>query len=76
MTNQDILYRRWERGTRYYETTIQKDLFGWVVTRAWGSVGKRNGKIRNIPVRNVDAGIAYVQDVGRKRANRGYRPVF
>lgn len=66
---------RFEREIRYYELRLQRDLFGWIVLKAWGRKSTRLGQVRTTPcidfqeaVRVWDAGIRQCQ-------RRGYAPL-
>lgn len=64
---------RWERDSRYYEATLQQDLWGeWIVTLEWGSIGKRNGRRITRPCPSRDEGLMRLASIGQRRRKRGY----
>lgn len=64
---------RWERDSRYYEATLQQDLWGeWIVTLEWGSIGKRNGRRITRPCPTRDEGLLCLESIGQRRRKRGY----
>ena len=46
-TTSSWLRCRWERESRYYEITLEQDLWGqWIITRCWGSKLTRQSQTR------------------------------
>ena len=68
--------RRWEKGTRFYEALVERDLFGdWVLTLVWGRRGSALGRVQHRPHPSVTAAQDALQTVSRRRQRRGYAPV-
>lgn len=64
---------RWEKGTRFYEALIERDLFGdWVLTLVWGRRGSALGRVQHRPHPSVTAARDALQTVARRRQRRGY----
>ena len=67
---------RWEKGTRFYEALVERDLFGdWVLTLVWGRRGSALGRVQHRPHPSVTAAQDALQTVARRRQCRGYVPV-
>lgn len=69
---------RWEshQAGRYYEATVQQDLFGgWEVWKRWGSIGQARGGQQCLPVRDQAQGLAELGATARRRRSRGYAVV-
>jgi predicted DNA-binding WGR domain protein len=67
---------RWEKGTRFYEALVERDLFGdWVLTLVWGRRGTALGRVQHRPHPSVTAAHDALQTVVRRRQRRGYTPV-
>jgi predicted DNA-binding WGR domain protein len=67
---------RWEKGTRFYEALVERDLFGdWVLTLVWGRRGSALGRVQHRPHPSVTAAQDALQRVARRRQRRGYAPV-
>ena len=65
--------RRWEKGTRFYEALIERDLLGdWVLTLVWGRRGSSLGRVQHRPHPSATAAHETVETVERRRARRGY----
>ena len=70
---------RWvnEAKARYYQAELVQDLFGdWVVITAWGGLGSRRGRQRNLFVPSYEAGVQQLAAIDKRRRQRGYRPVL
>jgi hypothetical protein len=68
--------QRWEKGTRYYEARLHRDLWSdWMLTVGWGRRGTRLGQVRNRPCASYAEGLALLAAVGKRRTQRGYRRV-
>jgi predicted DNA-binding WGR domain protein len=68
--------RRWEKGTRYYEARLHRDLWGdWLLSVRWGRRGTRLSQSRDRPCASYDDGLARLGAVAKRRAQRGYQPV-
>lgn len=66
---------RWEKGTRFYEALVERDLFGdWVLTLVWGRRGSALGRVQHRPHPSVTAARDALQTVARRRQRRGYAP--
>ena len=64
---------RWEKGTRFYEALVERDLFGdWVLTLVWGRCGGALGRVQHRPQPSATAARDAVETVARRRARRGY----
>ena len=67
---------RWEKGTRFYEALVERDLFGdWVLTLVWGRRGSALGRVQHRPHPSVTAAQDALQTVSRRRQRRGDAPV-
>ena len=67
-------YVRFERETRYYELRLQRDLFGWVVTKAWGRKSTRLGQARSTPCSDYNEAVRVWDTETRRRQRKGYAP--
>ncbi len=64
---------RWEKGTRFYEALVERDLFGdWVLTLVWGRRGSALGRVQHRAHPSATAAHEAVETVARRRARRGY----
>ena len=67
---------RWEKGTRFYEALVERDLFGdWVLTLVWGRRGSALGRVQHRVQPSVAAAHDALQMVVRRRQGRGYARV-
>jgi predicted DNA-binding WGR domain protein len=67
---------RWEKGTRFYEALVERDLFGdWVLTLVWGRRGSALGRVQHRPHLSVAGAHDALQRVARRRQGRGYARV-
>jgi predicted DNA-binding WGR domain protein len=67
---------RWESPTRYYLAHVQQNLFGcWELVRMWGGKGSRRGGGLCEPAADQAHALQLLDDTGRRREQRGYRPV-
>ena len=67
---------RWEKGTRFYEALVERDLLGdWVLTLVWGRRGSALGCVQHRPHPSVTAARDALQMVVRRRQGRGYARV-
>lgn len=67
---------RWEKGTRYYETSLHQDLWGnWVVTRVWGRRGTAWGQVRHLPCGSYAEGLEMLTAIALQRRQHGYTGV-
>jgi hypothetical protein len=72
--NQQILLR-FERHSdnRYYLAMLYHDLLGdLILTKVWGGKGKPAGQQLHIPVNNESEGLAMIDQVIKRRRQRGY----
>lgn len=67
-------FHRWESADRYYMAWIQRDLFGGLeLATVWGGKGNRLGGARYVPVASLDAAVAAIAELDRRRRARQYR---
>ncbi len=60
----------------WYAVSFGHDLLGdLVLTRTWGSLGRRSRQRRNQPVASVDELRAWLQIIGTEREANGYAVV-
>ena len=58
---------------RYYQIFLDQDLFGdWTLIRVWGGIGSNRGRMHSTGVASYEAGIELVDDITRRRSQRGY----
>jgi hypothetical protein len=58
---------------RYYRVVLEKDLFGtWSLIACWGALHSRRGGMRVIALASLDAGIAALDGIAKRRRQRGY----
>ena len=69
---------RWEKreNQRYYEALVDRDLFGWELTRLWGRMGTALGQVVRRPIDNFEAGINQIRLIDKQRQRRGYKNVL
>lgn len=59
---------------RYYEAHLDRDLLGdWALRTAWGGLGSRRGGTYNTGVASYDDGIEQINEIARRRIQRGYK---
>ena len=71
-------FLRWEHreAGRYYEATLQQDLFGgWEVWKRWGGIGQARGSQQCLPVPDLARGLSELGATARRRRARGYAVV-
>ena len=67
---------RWERDTRYYEITLEQDLWGqWIITRCWGSKVSRQSQTKIEHPSDITSAIARYQILQKERQRKQYAPV-
>ena len=67
---------RWERGTRYYRTHLEQDLWGdWTLTKVNGRTGTRLGRQRTALTASLEDGLMALAAIAKRRRRRGYRLV-
>jgi len=54
--NEKISY---EKHTRYYSLTLERDLFNWVVVKHYGRIGTQHGQIRNVAFESYEEAEQY-----------------
>ena len=65
---------RWERGTRYYSTHLQQDLWGhWTLTRVAGRKGASRGRYITSWVASLEEGLITMGAIAKRRRECGYR---
>jgi hypothetical protein len=58
---------------RYYRVVLEKDLFGvWNLIACWGGLHSRRGGMRVTALASLDAGVAAVDGIAKRRRQRGY----
>jgi len=58
------------------ENEPNRDMFGdWTLITAWGGIGSNRGRMRSTGVASYEAGIELVDEIARRRAQRGYASV-
>ena len=74
LSNNELGYlaTRWEKDTRYYQSILQQDLFGWVVIKRWGGIDRANGQQRVVPCENYARALAEYEKTKKRRLTRGY----
>lgn len=59
---------------RYYLVDLVEDLLGdWTLVLCWGALGSRRGRLRIVGVGSEADGLAQMEDIARRRRQRGYR---
>ncbi|MGV0950965.1 MAG: WGR domain-containing protein [Azonexus sp.] len=70
--------RRWvhPEKARYYQADLVVDLLGdWCVVTAWGGLGSHRGQVRRAMVASQEEGVKRLQEIERRRQQRGYQYV-
>ena len=58
---------------RYYRVVLEKDLFGtWSLIACWGALHSRRGGMRVTALTSLDAGVAALEGIAKRRQQRGY----
>ncbi|MFE8034041.1 WGR domain-containing protein [Thiohalocapsa marina] len=61
---------------RYYRVVLEQDLFGdWSLIACWGALHSRRGGMRVTALPSLDAGVAALDGIAKRRRQRGYVPV-
>jgi len=61
---------------RYYQVFLDQDLFGdWTLRKVWGGIGSRRGRMHSTGVASYEVGVELVDEIARRRAQRGYASV-
>jgi hypothetical protein len=61
---------------RYYRVVLEKDLFGtWSLIACWGALHSRRGGMGVTALASLDAGVAALAGIAKRRRQRGYVPV-
>lgn len=64
---------RWERGSRYYRTHLEQDLWGhWTLTRVVGRKGAPRGRYMTSWVASLEDGLITLGGIAKRRRERGY----
>lgn len=64
---------RWIKATRYYELSLQLDLWGhWCLVRAWGRARRAGGRCTSTPYPTLTDAITAYDTASRRRRQRGY----
>lgn len=59
---------------RYYHVHMHLDILGdLTLTRCWGSLDSRRGRIQNEVVTNLKQGRKILDEIGIQRIRRGYK---
>ena len=67
------LYRRWERGTRYYQVEVSQDLWGqWVLIQRWGRRRTALGQTRRVPCGSHAEALSLLARLQRRRLQHSY----
>jgi hypothetical protein len=69
--------RAWRRPAdgRFYHAELRQDLFGsWILIQRWGTLYSHRGRIIETPCPNYNAGLKRLQDIIKRRQQRGYEP--
>jgi predicted DNA-binding WGR domain protein len=65
---------QWTKNTRFYRIILHQDLFGdWILTRAWGRIGTKQGGAKEHPT-SYERGRELLARLARIRKYRGYAP--
>lgn len=72
--NEKYLFARFEKGTRYYNVILDKDLFDdWVITIANGRIGTKLGRVRKIAFTCFEDAFGQFENTTKTRIKRGYQ---
>ena len=63
------------KSIRYYVAEIKEDLFDIIVLCRWGTIGTSRGGAKSFPVTDLDKAHAKMDDIKKRRAQRGYREI-
>ena len=58
--------------TRYYDLILTRDLFGWVVVKAYGRRGTQLGRMNTLPFDSKALAEVYFDKECARRLKRGY----
>lgn len=72
-----LVYCRWEHRIkrRYYEVRIERDLFGWGITRIWGGLASSRGRTLHTPCDSFEEACHELEKTANRREKRGYRRI-
>ncbi len=60
---------------RYYLVVLDRDLLGdWTLIKIWGGIDSNRRRMHSTGVASCEAGVELVDEIGRRRAQRGYVP--
>ncbi|MEW8437698.1 MAG: hypothetical protein AB2689_06030 [Candidatus Thiodiazotropha taylori] len=71
-----IMMQYWvnKQTRRYYRVHLDRDLMGdLILTRSWGSLDSRLGRIQNEFIPDGNQGRKILDEIGKLRARHGYR---
>ena len=61
---------------RYYQVLLDQDLFGdWTLIKVWGGIGSNRRRMHSTGVASYESGIEQIDEIARRRAQRGYSSV-
>jgi hypothetical protein len=61
---------------RYYQADLIADLFGdWSLVTAWGGLDSHRGQVRRTWMPSREDGLKRLDQIGKRRRQRGYRAV-
>jgi predicted DNA-binding WGR domain protein len=63
---------RFTKGTRYYTLHCQRDLFDWVVVKAYGRIDTKLGQIKTMCFESEADALAYFDAECARRIKRSY----
>lgn len=65
----------WENpdNNRYYEAHLDKDLFGWCLTKVWGRRGTKLGGMKHFPCETFAAGEILLEQIKKQRQRKHYQ---
>lgn len=63
----------YEKLTRYYCLSLERDLFDWIVLKSYGRIGTRLGQSRSIAFDTQEEAQRYFDKEHKRRLKRGYK---
>jgi len=77
-TEPPYLYYRWEHQEkqRYYAVYLNRDLFGWCLTKVWGGIRANTGDIKHLPCESYQNGAEQIEAISKRRRQRHYHLVW
>lgn len=68
--------QRSERQNPYFQVYLNQDLFGdWTQIKVWDGIGSNRGRMHSSGVASYEAGIKQVDEIARRRFQRGYASI-